>query len=446
MESPDLRFADDIVALALREGADEAEVFVRSYRSLSVEVRNGAVDTLESAASIGYGVRVFKDHRIGFSYATDPALMAATTRQAVEAARHTEPDAAYGLASPDRPYPAPGLYDAAIASLDEPAAIDLVKSLEAAALAEDRRITRTRGASGSFTVGTTRILSSKGVDASAVTTAASASLMAVAESDGESQMGWDYRSSRRLNDIPFPAIGKQAAQRALQLLGSRTISPFRGSVLFDPSVAVDFLGILAAALSAESVLKGKSMFAGKIGQQVISPLLTIRDNGLLDWKAGTRPFDDEGMPVEDKVLIEQGVLKGYLHNTYTARKDGTRSTGNGRRGGYASLPGVGPTNLYLEPAGSGADNGMLLAMIDKGILVTETMGMHTANPISGEFSVGVSGLLIERGAAVHPVREAIISGTIPDLFSRIVMVGEELCFYGNIGSPALLAAELDISG
>jgi PmbA protein len=196
------------------------------------------------------------------------------------------------------------------------------------------------------------------------------------------------------------------------------------------------------------VQKGKSMLAGKIGKSVLNHRLNVIDSGLLNKKLGSKPVDDEGVPTTNKTLIEKGILKGFLHNTYTAKKDNVRSTGNAVRGGYTGIPSVGPANIYIEPVSREhtADLEGLIKHIDRGLYVTETMGMHTANPISGEFSVGASGLWIELGEVKHPVKEAVISGNVLDLFKSVMVIGDDLRFYGNIGAPSLLIEGIDISG
>ncbi len=445
--STETRFADKLLQLALDAGADEAEVYVKLARNLSIDVKEHQIDTLERSDSIGYSVRVFKNGRLGFSYSTDPAEMIEIARRAIEASDFTEPDESNGLPIGNSSSEV-SVYDDSISALNERDAIDMVLSMENAAIKQDKRITKTRNASGSFSIGRTRIINSKGIDFEFASSACSAHIMAVAELGQESQMGWDYQGSRFLGDIFFEQIGQTAALKALQVLGARKIEPLRGFVLLDPSVAADFIGVLAAALSSEAVRKRKSMLAGKIGESVISPRLNIVDSGLLPGKLGSRPVDDEGVATSQKTLIEKGLLRGFLYNTYNARKDRTNSTGNAVRGGFTGLPTVGPTNIFIEAASKEYSSNLsgLLKMVDKGVYVTETMGMHTANPISGEYSVGVSGLWIEGGNFSYPVKEAVISGNILNLFKNIVLIGDESRFYGNIGTSHLLAGDIDISG
>ncbi|MCL4537269.1 MAG: TldD/PmbA family protein [Nitrospirae bacterium] len=458
-------FAIKLIDIALNKGADRAEVYVKTSKSLGIEVKEQKIDTLESSMTMGYCIRVIKDNRLGFSYSTDPNEMNIVAEKAIEASKYSEPDEYLELPTPPPPPLTKGgteggaslerggnggvkIFDNDIAALPEGDAINLALLIENSAFKEDKRIKKIRKASGSFSANNTYIANSNGINVHYQSTGCSAQLMAIAEEGSESQLGWDYEGSRFLKDISFEQVGRNAARRAVQLLGARKINSVKGFVLLDNSVSAEFLGILSSALSAESVQKKKSMLAGKKGTMVSSNRLNIIDSGLLDKKLGSKPVDDEGVPTTHKILIEKGILKGYLYNTYTARKDGVVSTGNAVRGGFTGIPTVGPTNLYMEPASTEYTSSFekLIKNIDKGLYVIETMGMHTANPISGEFSVGASGLWIERGEIKHPVKEAVISGNILELFKDAVMVGDDLRFYGNIGAPSLLIEEIDISG
>lgn len=443
-------FAIKLMNIAMKKGADKAEVYVKTSKSLSIEVKEQKIDTLESSMTMGYCIRVIKDNRLGFSYSTNPDEMDTVAENAIEASKYSEPDDYLELPSALQPLAVsqPLIFDIDIASLSEDAAINRTLLIESSALNEDNRIKKIRKASGSFSTNNTYIVNSHGINAHYQSTGCSAQIMAIAEEGSESQLGWDYQGSRFLKDVSFEEVGRTAARRAAQLLGARKINSIKGFVLLDNSVSTEFLGILSSALSSESVQKKKSMLAGKKGAVVISDRLNIIDSGLLDGKLGSKPVDDEGVPASHKILIGKGILNGYLYNTYTAKKDGIASTGNAVRGGFTGIPTVGPTNLYIEPVSKEYTNDFqgLIKTINKGLYVIETMGMHTANPISGEFSVGASGLWIEDGEIKHPVKEAVISGNILDLFKKVVMVGDDLRFYGNIGVSSLLIEEIDISG
>ncbi|MDA8433021.1 MAG: TldD/PmbA family protein [Nitrospiraceae bacterium] len=442
----DPAFAEEVVASAVRSGADEAEVFIRSSKGLSVEIKDQGVETLKSSSGFGYSVRVIRDGRLGFSYSTDPAACGSVVREAIAAARSSDPDSCLGLPGAGTPSEVK-VYDPLIAELGEDEAIRSVMLLEKAVFEEDPRIVRTRKASGFFGLYETAIANSQGVNVVYSSTSCSGQVSAVAEEKGESQIAGEYDASCFLRDVSFETIGAGAARRAVQLLGSRKIDGCRAAVILDNSVAVDFLDIIASSLSSEAVQKGKSLLAGKIGRKVISPVVTVADNGLLPGRLGSGPVDDEGVASRETELVAGGVLVSYLYNTYTARKGGVTSTGNASRGGFSSLPSVGPSNLYLKAVSLADVVGVsrMIGSLDKGLVVFDAMGVHTANPVSGDFSIGVTGLWVEKGEIRYPVREAVISGNILGLFGNIDAVGDDLRFYGSTGSPSLLIRGVDIS-
>jgi PmbA protein len=292
--------------------------------------------------------------------------------------------------------------------------------------------------------GQTIIANSNGVHAAYKSSYYSAHVTALAQDDsGQSQMGWDYASSRKIDDVDIESVGRRAAQRATELLGSRKISAVKVPVIVSNAVAVDFLEILSASLSADAVQKKRSFLADRIGEPVISPLIDICDDGTLPWRIGTSPVDDEGVPTRKKEIISRGVLNGYLHNTYTAGKHGVSSTGNAVRRGASSLPGIGVTNFFIKPGELSHRD--LVKSLSQGIVLLSAMGVHTANPVSGDFSIGISGLWIENGSVLYPVKEAIISGNILEMFNKVEGVGSNLVFYGSTGSPSILIGEMDIS-
>jgi PmbA protein len=443
----DSAFAEEVLGRALEKGADEAEVFVRSSKNLSVEVKSQSVDSLKSSLSFGYSLRVIKEGRLGFSYSTDRNDSDGVISRAIESAAFSDRDPCLGLPEAS---PAAGveIFDRAVEEISEEDAIAKVMTVERSARDEDARVTKIRKASGSFTVSATAIVNSKSVNASFLSTACSAQITAIAEAGDESQMGWDFDASRFMRDIDFGKIGRSAARRAVRLLGSTKVEGRKADIVLDNSVTADFLGIFASSLSSEAVQKGKSLLAGKIGTRVISGKINMIDSGLLPGKLGSSPVDGEGVPVTVKAAVREGILQTYLYNTYTSRKEGTISTGNAARGGFSSLPGVGVTNLFIE-AVSKEDVLPVKALcgaVDSGLYVIDAMGVHTANPISGEFSIGVTGIWIEKGALEHPVKEAVISGNILDFFEKVRALGDDLRFYGNLGGPSLLISDVDISG
>lgn len=442
----DPAFAEDVVAQAVKSGADQAEVFMKSFKNFSVDIRGQAVDSLTSSLSYGYSLRVLRDNRPGFAYATDLTGKDFVIKQAIESACYSDEDSCLGLPEPSEPAHIE-ICDPALMDLKEDDAINLTMLLEKSAFDTDSRVTKVRKASGSFTTTETVIVNSKSLKTKYRSTSCTAQLMAIAEDAQESRTGWDFSGSRFLSDVSFEKTGRTAAERSVQLLGARTIAGARTDVILDNSVTIDFLGIFASSLSSEALQKGKSLLKDKLGKAIISPRINIIDSGLRSGKLGSRPVDDEGVPSRENILVQKGVLQAYLYNTYTARKGNARSTGNAVRGSFAALPSVGITNLFIEPS-SGKEclcKNELFKFLDRGLYIVDAMGVHTANPISGDFSLGVTGLWIEGGEIQFPVKEVVISGNILDFFNKVAAVGDDLIFYGNIGAPSIIISDMDIS-
>ncbi|HET6515829.1 MAG TPA: TldD/PmbA family protein [Thermodesulfovibrionales bacterium] len=428
----------------MSRGADLAEVYLTSAKNLLVEAKGQSVEAVESSISFGYSLRVITDKRLGFSFSTDPRDAEKVVEKATETARWTEQDEYLDLPGAS-PATSGGIFDEAVAAVTEEDAVAKALALEKAALDSDRRITKVRKASASFSSRDLMIVNSKGLHAAYPATAATAQITVAAEGEGDSQMGWDFDGSRFLTNLSFEAVGRTAAERALRMLGARNMNSLKAPVVLDNSVAVDFLGIFSSLLSAESVQKGRSLLAHRLNEEVMSPMITLVDDGTMNHKLGSRPCDDEGTATSRKNLIEDGVLVAYMYNTRTARKDGVKSTGNAVRGGFSSLPAVGPSNLLLAVSGEHVYSGNLFDLPEKCLYVTEAMGIHTANPVSGEFSIGVSGLWIKNGIIQHPVKEAVLSGNILEFFRKVEAAGDDLRFYGNMASPGLLFGPTDIS-
>ncbi len=442
----DPAFAEEILSEAIRRGADEAEVFMKTSKSLSVEIKEQTVEALKSSTSLGYSLRVIRGGHLGFSYATSEDDRDFVITRAIEAARFSDSDDFLALPGPGVPAEV-NIVDPQLTAVDEEEAIKSVKLMEMSVFGADSRIKKVRKASGSFTFSATLIANSRGVNAGYESTACGAQVTAIAEENGEGQMGWDYDAGCFLRELSFEAVGRRAAQRAAQLLGSRKIEGCKGNVIIDNSVAAEFMGIFASSLSSDAVQKGKSLLAGRLGRKVVSSRINLVDSGLIDGKLGSSPVDDEGVPSQQKTVIREGVLETYLYNTYTGRKAGVVSTGNASRGGFSTLPSVGVSNLFLEPVSEThvVPEERLFETIGTGLYVTDAMGVHMANPISGDFSVGVTGLWIEKGEMAFPVKEAVLSGNVLDFFDKIEAVGDDLRFYGNIGAPSLIIFGVDIS-
>ncbi len=443
----DKQIAEKILSLASSFKADAAEVFLRSYTATTIEVKEKQVDAFDRARDIGAGLRVLVGRRMGFAFTTDfsDSACKALAQAAVTNARHTEPDEYHAIPRKRAsPYQSVIIYDPDIIALTEKEKIDRVMAMEREAFAVDPRIKRIRKASAGFSDSETLIVNTSGAEVFYKSTACSSNIEVVAEEKGESQAGSEFDVNRFYHKLDIEEVGRRAARRALDLLGAKHIASTKAPVVLEAPVAQEFLSMMASGFSAESVQKKRSLFIGKLDKEVASGVVTVYDNGLLEGGLGTAPSDDETVPMRKKTVIERGRLAMFLYNTYTANKDKTESTGNGVRGGFKGIPSVGVTNLYIEPGKNSLED--LIGSIDRGLFVTEVMGMHTANPISGDFSVGATGFWIEKGEKAYPVREITIAGNILDLMKHVDAAGSDLRFLGRVGSPSLRIKELSIGG
>jgi PmbA protein len=425
---------------------DGYEISVGSSRNLSLEVKEGKIDTFKCSAPVGVSIRVLKSAGMGFSYSTSLAEgdLERMVGNALVAAENQTPDSWNGFAGPARFPSIGGLFDEGLAAVAEERKIACAMELERLTLAADARVRRVRKASYGESEYEVFIKNSLGVEGGFRGTSVSASVSAVAEEGDDSQMGWDFGFGTKFSDIRVEEIARNAASRAVGLLGARKIGTMRCPVVLENHVASEILEVLAPSFLAENVMKGKSMLAERKGVKVFPEILRIRDNGILPEGMATAPFDAEGVPQQDTLLVDEGRILTFLYDSYWARRDGAESTGNSTRGGIKSPPHPGVTNFYIENGSTSLND--ILAGIDRGVLVTDVMGMHTANSISGDFSVGASGFLVEKGAALHPVKEIALSGNIIDLFASVESIGSDLRFFGPVGAPSLRIAALDVSG
>ncbi len=434
------------VAEAKQGGAEMAEAFFACSEELVVEVRNGEVETLKMAREEGIGIRVIRRGCLGFAYTSN--LNWAVVKKTIEAAlanvRTATKDPYNTLPEAPIRYPEPDLEDPALKEISLEEKIEKAREIERAGRAYDPRVQLTERASYEDSHYLVTIANSRGVLASYRGSFCGGYAVLVAGAGGEQQTGFGLQFTRKFAELNPVAIGREAAFKAVRMLGARRLETRRVPVVFDPYVITSFLGIIASALTAEAVQKGRSLFAGKAGKMVAAQGVTIVDDATLAGGLLSAPFDGEGVPCQRTVLIDRGRLQGFLYNTYTAAKDGVASTGNAARDSFKSPPELGCTNFYLVPGEASRDE--IIKETERGLYLTEVMGMHTANPISGDFSVGAAGIWIERGELTKPVRGMVIAGNIMELLELIDAVGSDLRFFIGKGAPTVRVASLTLSG
>ncbi|MTI84175.1 MAG: TldD/PmbA family protein [Firmicutes bacterium] len=447
MKSQDLlNNAERAVETAKKYGAHLAEAYVNNNKELSIDVRQGQVETMKLAEESGLGLRVLVDGRVGFAFTSDlqPGSIEQTARQAFANAASTAPDQNRNLPGAFPDYPRLDLYDRQIALTSVEKKIAMAKTMEEQARSYSPQIKVVESSSYQDGDVEVAVSNSLGVSLSYRGTYCGVYISLVAGEGDDYQTGLDLDFNLSYEKLDPVKVGKTAAQRAVRMLGAKPVNSAQVPVILDPYVGVGFLGLLGPALTGEAVQKGRSLFARKLGQKIASDKINIIDDGTLAEGLASSPFDGEGYPTSRTTLVQSGVLEGFLHNTYTAAKDGVSSTGNGTRNSFKSTPEVGTTNFFIEAGTASPED--LIKDLTEGFYVTEVMGLHTANPISGDFSLGAAGLWIENGEIARPVKGIALAGNMVDLLKNIDLVGNDLSFFGGQGAPTLRIASMSVSG
>jgi PmbA protein len=429
---------------------EQVEAYAEEERRTEVSALRGEVEGMTFAGSRGVGVRVIRDERLGYAWAADPTgdEVRAAVARARENAALAEPDPANVLPDVGPVEPMPELYRAESASIPVDDKVRRALELERYAVSRDPRVTKVDLAQVGDQVSRVVVASTTGIDVAYERTDAWVVTVTLAVDGDETQSGFSFAISRGLDELAWEPIADEAVDRAVQMLGAAKPETAKVPVILDPFAASSFLGVLAGALNADNVLKGRSLFADLVGQEVGSGAFTLVDDGRRADGPGACPFDGEGVASGRTELFTEGVLNGFLHSTYTARRagDGQRSTGNAKRGGYKSAPGVGTSNFFVPAGDKGLDR--LLSEAAGGVLIMDVSGVHSgANPISGEFSVGATGRRIGEGGALgEPLREMTVASTLPEMLQGVRDVGSDLRFFSSVGTPSILIGEMTLAG
>lgn len=450
---PDVADLTDLCAAAVQAAGGEAvEAYAVEGRQTTVRARGGEVESMEFAETRGVGVRVVDGGRVGYAHAADPSVEEARglVASAREAAGFADSDAANVLPEIVAVEGLPGLFVPDQAELKPDAKVAAALSLERSTISTRSEVRKVDAAIYGDSVDRVAIASTAGGPIEYSSTQAWAVSRSLAGRDGETQSGFGFRTARSLEALDLEAVALEAADRAARLLGGRKPETRRVPVILDPVVAAGFLSVLAGALSAEAVLKGRSPLAPLVGETVASDVVDLLDDGRLDAGPSSAPFDDEGVATGRTVLVEGGLLRGFLHNTYTAARQGggVQSTGNAGRGSYRSAPGVSPTNLFLAPGR--VSPAELLGEAGEAVFVQEVSGLHSgASSISGDFSVGATGLRVVGGELGEPLREMTIASTLLEILRGVRLVANDLRMMplgGGLGAPTLLVGEMTVAG
>lgn len=436
----------DLCKKAAAKGASQAEAYFAEEEELVIEVRDQQVEDLKAAKEHGIGLRVLVGKRLGFAYTTDlsPASLERLAEEAVANARGTGED-------PFQVMPVPAgysedlvLFDPRLEQVPLEDKVEMAMAMERAGRAFDSRIRVTESSGYQETRYRIVLANSLGTQGAYRGGNCGLQVALVASEDGTNETGFHFQYDLNYDTLKPEETGRRAAAKAVEMLGAKPVTPRSVPVVMDPYVTVNFLGVLASSFSADAVQKGRSLLAEKLEQKIGAAAVTVIDDGILPGGLASAPFDGEGVPCRRNVLIEGGVLKGFLHNSYTAAKAGISSTGNAARGSFRSTPGVGRTNLYIAPGQT--EPSQLIGRVASGLYLTEVLGMHTANPITGDFSVGAAGRLIENGKLTAPVRGITVAGNMLEVLEAVEECGSDLTFMGGSGAPTVVVGRMAVSG
>ncbi len=440
--------ANQVVELARQRGASASECTASEGSHFSVSVRLGEIETLTEAGSRAIGVRVLAGLHTGSAYTSDLTGdgLSQMVDSALELAKITTEDPFAGLPDASQLGKVEGdlqLFSDDVAALTTDWKIEQARAAEAASLSYDERITNSEGGSFNSTTGLRAFANSLGFSGSYRTGSCSLSAVPVAKQGDSMERDYWHSSARSAASLESAAdVGRRAAQRAVRRLGARKVATQRAPVIFEPRIARSLIGHLFDAVNGDAIHRGESFLAGKLGVSVAVASLTLIDDATMPGLFGSSPFDDEGVPSRRTVVIEEGVLRSYLHNTYTARKLKSATTGNASRG-LTGNAGVGHGNLYIPAGGTTPES--IIQSVENGFYVTELMGFGV-NVVTGDYSRGAAGMWIENGELAFPVSEVTIASTLPDMLNGIEGIGSDLEFRGSMASPTLLFREMTISG
>jgi len=442
------QLAKDLLVKAKRSGATEADIIIADGETFSVQVRLGSVDRLTKAREKHLGLRVFVGKRSASTSTSDFSVdsLDQLVLETCNLAKAVVEDQVSGLPEAGQmagKWPDLDLYDSTKLTTEQQ--IELAKRVEAAAMSMDERVTNSEGADFDSSSGRVVLGNSHGFLGEYQSSSFSMSVSPVATDSQTGAMQRDswYAIQRKFAKLDSPeAVGLEAARRTVRKLGARKIATQRVPVVFDSEMAGSLMGNLCSAVSGYSLYKGASFLAGQLDKPLAPEHVTVYDDGQVVGGLGSRPFDGEGLPTRKTTVVQRGVLKSYLLDTYSGRKLGLASTGNASRS-VGENPSVGPTNFYLVPGARTADE--IIQTVNQGLYVTDLIGFGI-NMVTGDYSRGAAGFWIEGGELAYPVEEITIAANLKDMFAGIEMVGSDLMFRGRIASPTVKIAEMMVAG
>ena len=437
----------DRVAAQARHG-EQVEAYVSGGTNTSVDAYGGEIESLTQAGSSGIGIRVIEGGRTGFAWATshDRDIVAETLAEARDNLPFAEPDEFAGLAEPDGVEAVPlDVYREEVVATPVEDKAAMAVELERMVRAADPRVRGVRAASYNDGEGAFALATSTGIRAGGRATSAYVSVTALADDGDASVIAGGYSIGRAPGDVSLDEAADDAVDRLLAKIGSTKPESGDVTLILEPRLTATVLGLISGMLGGEAVAKGRSPFAHRIGEQIGSPLLTILDDPTNPESLGAESHDDEGLATRRVPLLRRGVLEGFLHNSYSARRAGTTSTASAVRG-FSTRPGISARALTIDPGDGDLES--LLAGVDDGVLASSLGGLHSGvNPVSGDFSVSVEGLRVRNGERAEPIKEATLASTLQRLLLDVSHVGADVEWQpGGTGGVTLLIPGVTLSG
>ena len=424
----------------------EYEVFRQRVKKLKIETSQEEIENLSSSEESGVGVRVLKDGRMGFAYTSnlEEEKIRDVVEKAMEMCELQTPDRGNVFNKELKISEVESVFDREGLEVSLEEKVDMTLGLEKKAKEIDGRIKGVRKASLTEGLIEVEFSNSYGVKFGYEGTYYTSFIATLAQEGQDSSISWEFRGARRLSKLDLDDMVMDAVFKSISLLNPKPLQTKVMPVLFFRESFAMLLEAFSSMFLGNSLVKGKTLLKDRIGESVGSELLTLIDDGSMEEGFETTPYDAEGIGRRRNVVIERGVFKGFLHSLYTATLSDQEPTGNSQRGSYKNQPHSGVTNLYLE--GGEGDIEDLISSEKEIFLVLDLMGLHTVDPVSGEFSLGASGVLYRDGKPQHAVRGVTVAGNVLDLWNKIVAVGGDLKFYGNVGSPSVLAKDITVGG
>ncbi len=431
------------------KAGEEIEAFVAWDEETSIRVYNGAIENLSQSQSSGVGIRIIHNHRNGFAWAgtLESAAIDFALSEARDNASFGTEDEYLGLGTADNiPAQQLDLWRDDLATLSTEEKVAKALDLETAVRNSDSRIKSVESANYGDVSSIAAVLTNTGMKASFRQTFSFVAAHAIASENGETQTGGGYSVGRTISELDVARAASDASRRATRLLGATKPPSTRMTVLFDPQVTTTLLAIISGTLSGEAVIKGRSLFADRLGEQVASSIVSLIDDPTNPSAFGASAYDAEGYASRCNNLITDGVLQGFLFDTYSGRRAGTPTTASAVRGGFSSTPGVGARALLLKPGTQ--DQKALIGSIENGVLVQNISGVHSGvNPISGDFSVGAEGLIIRSGKLGHPIKEFTIASSLQKMLQDVTAVGNDIEWIPSVAAGVSLVVDgISVSG